>query len=387
MTDWAQKTRDHVLRYFNASPDEYVVIFTPNASGALKLVGESYPFRPGDQYMLPFDNHNSVLGIREYDRARGANTIYVPVDRATMQVPPGEMERYLSMAIRGKNNLFAYPTQSNFTGVQHPLEWIAAAKDKGWDVILDAAAFVPTHRLDLGRWHPDFACVSFYKIFGYPTGVGALIARRQALEKLHRPWFGGGTIVAVSVQANQHFLAKGEAGFEDGTPNYLSLPAVDFGLSFIERLGIETVETRTRCLTGWLLQELLELKHSNGAPVVRIYGPSTTKHRGATVAMNFFSPEGKPVDYRSVEERAGQEKISLRTGCFCNPGTGELAFNLSEGEITTCFVGADRYKTTDDFRDCFEEETVVGAIRVSLGLASNFDDVFRFVEFASRFCR
>ena len=28
--------------------DEYDVVFTPNASGALKLVGESYPFEPGD---------------------------------------------------------------------------------------------------------------------------------------------------------------------------------------------------------------------------------------------------------------------------------------------------------------------------------------------------
>jgi len=49
-----------VLEFFNASPDEYVVTFTQNASGALKLVGESYPFGPGDAYLLTFDNHNSV---------------------------------------------------------------------------------------------------------------------------------------------------------------------------------------------------------------------------------------------------------------------------------------------------------------------------------------
>ena len=44
MTTLVDCARRYVLSYFNASPEEYVVIFTPNASGALKLVGESYPF-------------------------------------------------------------------------------------------------------------------------------------------------------------------------------------------------------------------------------------------------------------------------------------------------------------------------------------------------------
>ena len=52
--------------------------------------------------------------------------------------------------------------------------------------VLDASAFVPTNRLDLARWKPDFVSLSFYKMFGYPTGIGALIARRDALAKLRR---------------------------------------------------------------------------------------------------------------------------------------------------------------------------------------------------------
>jgi len=56
---------------FSASPDDYCVVFTQNASGALKLVGEAYPFAPDGQYLLTFDNHNSVNGIREYARMWG----------------------------------------------------------------------------------------------------------------------------------------------------------------------------------------------------------------------------------------------------------------------------------------------------------------------------
>ena len=96
--------------------------------------------------------------------------------------------------------------------------------------LLDAAAFAPTNRLDLERWHPDFVDISFYKIFGYPTGTGCLLARKAALQKLRRPWYAGGTITFSSVIGDGHYLTPGPAGFEDGTVNYLSLPAVELGL-------------------------------------------------------------------------------------------------------------------------------------------------------------
>lgn len=73
MTRLIEQTRTHILHYFHADPEEYLAIFTSNASHALKLVGESYPFEAGDHYALTFDNHNSVNGIREFARARGAN--------------------------------------------------------------------------------------------------------------------------------------------------------------------------------------------------------------------------------------------------------------------------------------------------------------------------
>src|SRR4029078_2504705 len=153
------------MRYFNAAPDEYVVIFTQNATGALKLVGEAYPFAPGGNYLLTYDNHNSVNGIREFARSAGAAVSYIPIVAPELRADPSAVLSGLALARPGTQNLFAYPAQSNFSGVQHPLEWIAQAHERGWDVLLDAAAFAPTNRLDLGRWHPDFVDISFYKIF------------------------------------------------------------------------------------------------------------------------------------------------------------------------------------------------------------------------------
>src|SRR6266550_4745288 len=117
MTRLVEETRDYVLHYFNASPDEYMVVFTPNATGALKLVGESYPFAPGDIYLLTFDNHNSVNGIREFAHSRGATVTYIPVVTPDLRVDEAQLAQALDTTRPGKNNLFAYPAQSNFTGV------------------------------------------------------------------------------------------------------------------------------------------------------------------------------------------------------------------------------------------------------------------------------
>ena len=377
--------RAHVLRFFNASPDEYAVVFTANASHALKLVGEAYPFDPGDQLLLTFDNHNSVNGIREFDRAHGARTTYLPLLPPDLRVDEAHLGRMLDQATPGGHNLFAYPAQSNFSGVQHPLEWIAAAQARGWDVLLDAAAFVPTNRLDLSRVHPDYVALSFYKMFGHPTGVGVLIAKRASLAKLHRPWFSGGTITVASVQGDRHFLAEGATAFEDGTLDYTNIPAVDAGLAFLEEIGLDLIHTRVRCLTGWLLDALLTLRHTSGRPLVKIYGPATTIQRGATIAFNMHDATGAVVEHTTVEARAAEAGISLRTGCFCNPGAGEVALGLSAAELDRCFTATGDRMTKEDFGRCLEGGKNPGAVRVSLGLASTFADVHAFIRFAGRF--
>jgi len=383
MTDLVVKARNRVLEFFNASPEEYVCIFTQNASGALKLVGESYPFSHGDTYLLTFDNHNSVNGIREFARSKGAAVHYTPVLPPEMRIDEEKLENFLDFKKTGGNNLFAFPAQSNFSGVKHSLTWIERAHEKGWDVLLDGAAFTPTNQLDLSKVHPDFVTLSFYKIFGYPTGVGALIARQSAMSRLHRPWFAGGTITVASVQGDTYYLHKGAEGFEDGTLNYLSLPAVTIGLDHIASIGYGAIQTRVNCLTGWLLEKLNGLSHSNGNPVVKIYGPLEMRDRGGTIACNFFDQRGHFIDHLKVESRANTRNISIRTGCFCNPGGGELALGISADELTSCFALRPNMEY-DDFRQCIDDKSN-GAVRISVGLVTNFDDVSRFYNFAREF--
>ncbi|MBW8882089.1 MAG: aminotransferase class V-fold PLP-dependent enzyme, partial [Asticcacaulis sp.] len=79
-TDAIDRAKAAVLRYFDADPDVYEVCLTANTSAAIKLVAESYPFSRARPLVVSADNHNSVIGAREYARAKGAATYVLPLD-------------------------------------------------------------------------------------------------------------------------------------------------------------------------------------------------------------------------------------------------------------------------------------------------------------------
>ena len=385
-TALVEETRRAVCEYFNVPTDEYLCVFTANATGALKLVGESYRFEPGGTFALTFDNHNSVNGIREFARRDGAAVAYVPVIAPELRVDRRAMTRVLVGADPSKRNLLAFPAQSNFSGVQHPLDLVEEAHEVGWDVLVDASAFAPTNRLDVARLQPDFVAISFYKIIGYPTGVGCLLMRRDRMAAVRRPWFSGGTVTIASVQGDGYYLRPDAGAFEDGTVDYLNLPAVAAGLRHIEGTGLDAIHQRVMCLTQWLLAAMTGLRHHDGRRVIEIHGPTDMTDRGGTVTFLVRDCDGRVVGEPRIEELANRARISLRTGCFCNPGAGEVAHGLGADEMTTWF-GRDEPVWPADLRDGLlrEHDRVLAAIRISLGVATNFADVYRLMCFLHGF--
>ena len=108
-------------------------------------------------------------------------------------------------------NLLAFPGECNFAGIKYPLDivqgfeannWGKKFGDGEWHVLLDAAAFVPTNPLDLNKYPASFVDMSFYKMFGYPTGVGCLLVRNDVAGILKKNWFAGGSVVSVSCETD-----------------------------------------------------------------------------------------------------------------------------------------------------------------------------------------
>ena len=385
-TKLVEGARKKIIDFFNA--EDYYCIFTSNASGALKIVGECYPFEDNGHYLMTSDNHNSVNGIREYCKSKGAEYTYSPIRQEDLRIDEDRLMENLDSFKDKKNKLFGFPAQSNVSGVKHDWAWVKTAKEKGWDVLLDAAAFVPTCKLDLKEVQPDFVTVSFYKIFGFPTGIGCLLVKKDSFPKLKKHWFAGGTVDYVSVKESNHLLIANHERFENGTLNYLDIPAITLGLEFIESIGIENIRKRVMDLTGLFLKEMSSLKHDNGTPIVRMFGPMNTENRGGTVILNFQDTEGNTFPFDWIENQANKQLISIRSGCFCNPGIDETNHCVSNEEMAQYYTSRKEkeFDSTTGYLRYMSKMIgrMRGATRVSFGIATTTKDIETFVNFVSK---
>ncbi|UXI70592.1 aminotransferase class V-fold PLP-dependent enzyme [Tahibacter amnicola] len=375
-----EEARQAVLNFLGVDDRTHVVCFTANCSAAIKLVAESYPFGPERQLVLSADNHNSVNGIREYAARAGSSLGVLPLTESLELDDPAAVLG--EVATRG-GGLLAYPAQSNFSGVLHPLSLVQQARERGFDVLLDIAAYAPSHRISLAECPADFAVLSFYKLFGYPTGIGALVLRREAMRKLSRPWFAGGTVRYASVHANRYRLHDGAEGFEDGTPDFLGIAALPAGFSLLGEVSMDRLTVRVKDLAADLSWRLTSLSHANGRRVIRVYGPEDPARRGGAVTFNVLDATGHVVPYEQVESSAREAGISVRGGCFCNPGAAEKAFAVDLAHWGACLDTLDAHFTSRQFAAC--TGTHIGALRASVGLATDFADVARLADFLRQY--
>lgn len=202
------------MDHFHTSIDEYSIIFTSGATASLKLVADTFFFNKDERdnsnsghFIYTQDNHTSVLGMREVVNKKGVKTSCLSHNNAFEIFNSSKsMSSYQQQNNSIKSNsLFAYSAQCNFSGLKYPLTWIrdvhngilsSVVSDTStkWYVLLDAASFASTNDLDLSVYKPDFVCLSFYKMFGYPTGIGALLVKNDSASALQKVYYGGGTI-------------------------------------------------------------------------------------------------------------------------------------------------------------------------------------------------
>ncbi|XP_052180112.1 molybdenum cofactor sulfurase [Diospyros lotus] len=296
-------------------------------------------------------------------------------------------------------NLFAFPSECNFSGSRFSLNLVNMIKDnterlldgspycKGcWMVLIDAAKGCATEPPDLSKYQADFVIISFYKLFGYPSGLGALIVRTEAAKLLKKNYFSGGT-VAASV-ADIDFVKRREGVeefFEDGTVSFLSIASVHHGFKILNTLTMPAVSRHTASLATYLRDVLLSLRHENGDPVCILYGNHKTKvlydELGPIVSFNLKRPDGSWFGYREVEKLASLSGIQLRTGCFCNPGACAKYLGLSHSDLLSNIEAG---------HICWDDHDIVhgkptGAVRISFGYMSTFEDARKCLDFLANY--
>uniref|UniRef100_T1ISR7 Molybdenum cofactor sulfurase n=1 Tax=Strigamia maritima TaxID=126957 RepID=T1ISR7_STRMM len=379
-----------ILQFFNTNQEEYDVVFTANATAAIKLVGECLEWSENDIFVHLKDNHTSVLGIRALASARGARVRCLSDDQMLELSGPTDLANCQSFDCKKGFGLFAFPAESNFCGRKYPLAWIRQmdSLDSGrcWFCLLDAAAFLACSPLNLKTHRPDFVCISFYKMFGFPTGIGALLVSRRSAPFMRKTYFGGGTVL-IALPGEVFHISRPllHDRLEDGTISFLDILAIRHGLDTLETLagGMEVVNERTFLLGRYVYRALSILRHGNGRPVVELYCRTQfvdSQQQGPIVTFNVLRADGSHVGFAQVGKMAALHNIQLRTGCFCNTGACSQYLKLSDEDLIANYEAG---HVCGDDKDLVEGRPT-GAVRVSFGYMSTKENADKLLQVISK---
>lgn len=210
-----------------------------------------------------------------------------------------------------------------------------------------------------------------------------MLVRKDAFHKLKKRWFAGGTVRLAAVMPPHHILAHDYERFENGTINYLDIPAITNGLRFIKSIGIKRLSERISSLVDYIIPKITDISYSSGNPVVKVFGSEQRINMGGgTIIMSFFDAEGGLIPFEEVESAANKRMISIRSGCFCNPGIDEVNNCITTDELASYFTSHEdgNYHEMISYLNKMR-----GTIRLSVGMATNHKDLDTFVEFVESF--
>ena len=266
--------------------------------------------------------------------------------------------------------------------------------------LLDAAKLAQSFPPDLSRNPVHFVTLSFYKVFGYPTGIAALIVRTDVLPLLTPPFLGGGTLQATlpATWPSTPQARPGVAAFEPGTPNYQAILQLPAGFQEWQRTAVTGGGAARRvALAAQLARNLASTKHANDTPAVVVYargaavvpdGADSDCHgsigigeaaegasQGATVAFNVHDAAGTPVSCHIVAGQLAAAGITVRAGCCCNPGACAALLRWSDADLRR--QHANGWTCGGDVG--VSDGRHVGVVRASLGAMSTAADTARLI--------
>lgn len=310
--------RRRLASFLGARPEG--TVFTKNATEAINLVAYSFPWKAGDVVLTTDREHNSNLVPWLRLAARGVRHEVVP------SRPDGtlDLDAFRRRLARGDVALVAAVHVSNLDGYEAPARELAAlAHDAGAQVLLDGAqgaAHVPT---DLARLGADFYAMSMHKALG-PTGVGALLARPEALARLE-PFLTGGDTVARTTYEGAEFL-DAPAKFEAGLQNYAGLCAVAPALDYLEKVGMARVAEHERRLSQRVAEGLADV------PGLALVGaPLATRAGIVPMALDRVDPHALAIlleDKHRVLVRSGDHCLHAWFNAHGVPGAVRASFYL-----------------------------------------------------------
>ncbi|HKY83450.1 MAG TPA: cysteine desulfurase [Anaerolineales bacterium] len=341
-TEQFEQARAAVARFIGAA-DPRQIVFTRNTTEAINLVAHSWgrpQLKAGDIILLSeMEHHSNLVPWQMLAAERGVRLEFLPVTDGG-ELDLAALPRLLDLRPR----LVALSHMSNVLGTLNPIgDIIREAHRAGATVLIDGAQAVPHLPVDVTELEADFYAFSAHKMCG-PTGIGALYARLDLLERMP-PFLGGGDMIKrVELRSFEPNTVPHK--FEAGTPAIAE--AIGFGAAadYVTVAGREAIHAHEQALAGYAMERLEEV------PGVRVFGPPAER-RGGVVS---FTLEGiHPHDIAQILDGEG---VAIRAGHHCAmplharlglPASARASFYLynTAAEVDTLIHGL--YKAKEVF--------------------------------------
>ncbi len=226
--------------FLAVSPEE--IIITRNATEALNIAIQGYPFKPGDEVLLNQLDYFSMIDTFRMLEKRGqlkVNAFEMPLLAAS----DDEIVEVYRKQITAKTKVILLTHVSNINGLIVPVAKIAAiAKEKGIDCITDSAHALGQINFSLPQLGSHFVGLNLHKWMGNPVGAGVLYVKKERIKEMNA-LFGDVTAAEESINKLAHF----------GTTPFAVIMTIPDSLAFHRMLSIDKISARLQYLKStWL---------------------------------------------------------------------------------------------------------------------------------------
>ncbi len=333
-----EAAREKVAQFIHA-PSAREIVFVRGATEAVNLIAATWGMEnihAGDEIVLSeMEHHSNIVPWQLLAQRKGAILKVIPISDT------GELllDHYHNL-LSARTRLVAITHVSNAMGTINPIEHIvAAARGRGIPVLVDGAQSIPHLAIDVQKIGCDFFVFSGHKLCA-PTGIGALWAKQNLLEKMP-PYQGGGDMIS-SVSFAGSTWNEVPHKFEAGTPHIAGAIGLGAAMDYLGAIGMDVIGRYEHDLLTYATEKLLKI------PGLRIIGTAPQKAAVISFVMENIHPHdiGTIVDGEGVAIRTGHHCCQPLMDRFNIPATARasLAFYNTRADIDRLVAAIEKVK-------------------------------------------
>lgn len=236
--DRIEGLRSELAAWIEADVDE--IAFVANTTHGIGLVAEGFPWRPGDNVVLPAEEYPSNVYAWMNLADRGVETRLVPSrgDRILLDD--------LREAMDDRTRVLAISHVEFASGFRNDLDAIGElCRSRGVAFFVDAIQGIGPHELDVRRTPVDFAAADSHKWLLGPEGAGFLYIRREWIDRLRPLGVGWHSVTGSFSAPGLDFTLKPNAQrWEGGSCNMPGLQGFAASMRLLSKIGRSEVSTR-----------------------------------------------------------------------------------------------------------------------------------------------